>query len=260
MRHSGGPKQRQGPVTVLQLGNATSIGHNAPSHRSEPSARATAVLNSMSAELARFKERNWVGLALRAGLILGERSMIMVPADSRPFTAAAARLRHVAGLVAALSFRPLARTPDLMWPRPPGRIMPCPLPTLPSSAVVPSSWPVNGPNRSLSWRRLRLARYVRVGSAVSFACRGAAAVKPTHGALSGLGHRRHREPALRQCARLPAPVGGRHRAVPTLGRPRHLAGRVPLTTPADPYLGRSQRTPRPRERGPPHDLHPILTV
>src|SRR5215207_2129135 len=34
---------------------------------------------------------------------------------------------------------PVARTPDLRWLRPPGRMSPCRLPTRPSSVVVPSS-------------------------------------------------------------------------------------------------------------------------
>jgi hypothetical protein len=48
---------------------------------------------------------------------------------------------------------PVARTPHLRWPRPPGRMSPCLLPTLLSSASVPSSWLGSGPNPSLSWRK-----------------------------------------------------------------------------------------------------------
>ncbi len=48
---------------------------------------------------------------------------------------------------------PVARTPDLRWPRPSGRIMPCLLLTLLSFVVVPLRWLVSGLSRSLSWRR-----------------------------------------------------------------------------------------------------------
>lgn len=49
---------------------------------------------------------------------------------------------------------PVARTPDLRWLRPPGRMLPCRLSILPSFVVVLSRWPVRGPNRSLRWRRI----------------------------------------------------------------------------------------------------------
>jgi hypothetical protein len=48
---------------------------------------------------------------------------------------------------------PVVRTPDLTWPRPPGRMPSCRLPTRKSSVVVPSSSPVRRPSRSPSWRR-----------------------------------------------------------------------------------------------------------
>jgi len=65
-------------------------------------------------------------------------------------------------------FPPVARTPDLRWPRPPGRIMPCLHLTLLSSAVERLSWPVSGPNRSLSWRRTyRLSRAFLLTRAVA---------------------------------------------------------------------------------------------
>ena len=46
---------------------------------------------------------------------------------------------------------PLARTPDLRWLPPPGRMLPCLHLTLLSSAVARSSWPVWASDRSLRW-------------------------------------------------------------------------------------------------------------
>jgi hypothetical protein len=46
---------------------------------------------------------------------------------------------------------PVARTPNLRWPRPPGRMSPCPHLTRLSSAVEPWSWLVRGTKRSLRW-------------------------------------------------------------------------------------------------------------
>ena len=61
--------------------------------------------------------------------------------------------RRLAVVETQTRLAPQPRTPDLRWPRPPGRMSSCRLPTRPSSAIVPSSSPARRPNRSPRWRR-----------------------------------------------------------------------------------------------------------
>jgi hypothetical protein len=66
------------------------------------------------------------------------------------------------GGATACEVPPVARIPDLRWPRPPGRVSPWRLFILLSSVVVLLSWLVSGLNRSL-----QVAKDLRVSPVVS---------------------------------------------------------------------------------------------
>jgi hypothetical protein len=82
------------------------------------------------------------------------RQSFLTEQSRRPSHAGHSGTRALKTSHAEREFPPVARTPDLRWLRPPGRMPPCRLLTLLSFVVVLLSWPVRGPSRCLRWRRI----------------------------------------------------------------------------------------------------------
>ena len=82
------------------------------------------------------------------------RQSFLTEQSRRPSHAGHSDTRALKTSHAERELPPVARTPDLRWLRPPGRMPPCRLLTLLSFVVVLLSWPVRGPSRCLRWRRI----------------------------------------------------------------------------------------------------------